>query len=102
MYGWDLCPGTATVTEKPYKEPLKLANESMVTHKPGQYATCGEPIAERNNGLSLNEVGLDGLEVTCSPRDPRFAGSNPAQVDGFFQNVKILSTSSPGVPSLKK
>ena len=41
-------------------------------------------------------VGLGGLEVTCLPRDPRFAGSNPADVDGFFQDVKILSTSSLG------
>ena len=32
-----------------------------------------------------------------SPRDPRFAGSNPTEVDGFFfQDVKILSTSPPG------
>ena len=41
-------------------------------------------------------VGLGGIGVTCSPRDPRFAGSNPAEVDGFFQGVKILSTSPPG------
>ena len=34
-----------------------------------------------------------GLGVTYSPRDPRFAGSSPAEVDGFFQDVKILSTS---------
>ena len=27
-------------------------------------------------------VGLGGLGVPCSPRDPRFAGSNPAEVDG--------------------
>ena len=33
-------------------------------------------------------VGLGGLGVTCSPRDPRFAGSNPTEVDGFFQDVK--------------
>ena len=26
----------------------------------------------------------------------RFAGPNPAEVDGFFQDVKILSTSPPG------
>ena len=26
-------------------------------------------------------VGLGGLGVMCSPRDPRFAGSNPADVD---------------------
>ena len=41
-------------------------------------------------------VGLGGFGATCSPRDPRFAGSNPAKVDGFFQDVKILSTSPPG------
>ena len=27
-------------------------------------------------------VGLGGLGVTCSPRDPRFAGSNLAEADG--------------------
>ena len=37
-------------------------------------------------------VGLGGLEVTCSPRDTKFTGSNPAEVDVFFQEVKILST----------
>ena len=41
-------------------------------------------------------VSLGGLGLTCSPRDPRFAGSNPAKVDGFFQNVKILSRSPLG------
>ena len=42
------------------------------------------------------KIGLGGLGVTCSPRDPRFAGSTPAQVDGFFQDVKFLSTTPPG------
>ena len=48
-----------------------------------------------------------GLGVTCLPLDPRFAGSNPTEVDGFFQDVKILSTRplggtlKLGVPSLK-
>ena len=41
-------------------------------------------------------VFLGGLGVTCSPRDPRFAGSNPAEVDGFLQDIKILSTSPTG------
>ena len=45
-------------------------------------------------------VSLGGLGVTCSPRDPRFAGSNLSEVDGFFQDVKIMSTSPLGVPSL--
>ena len=31
------------------------------------------------------EVGLGGLGITCSPRDPRFAGSNPVEVGGFFK-----------------
>ena len=44
----------------------------------------------------IKVVGLGGLGVTCLPRDPRFAGSNPAEVDGFFQDVKFLSTSPPG------
>ena len=46
--------------------------------------------------LSTWKVGLGGLGVTCSPWDPRFASSNPAEVDGFFQDVKILSTSPTG------
>ena len=39
-------------------------------------------------------VGLGGLGEHAW--DPRFAGSNPTEVDGFFQNIKILSNSSPG------
>ena len=34
--------------------------------------------------------------LTYSPLDPRFAGSIPAGVDGFFQSVKILSMTSFG------
>ena len=41
-------------------------------------------------------VGLGGLEVTCSPRDQRFASSNPAEVDDFFQDLRILSANPPG------
>ena len=40
------------------------------------------------------EVG--GLRVTCSPQDPKFAGSNPAEDDGIFQDVKIQTISPPG------
>ena len=32
-----------------------------------------------------SRIGLCDLGVTYSPRDPRFAGSNPAEVDGFFR-----------------
>ena len=44
----------------------------------------------------VNLVGDESASVTCSPRNLRFAGSNPAEVDEFFQDVKILSTSPPG------
>ena len=37
------------------------------------------------NKIQIMIVGLGGLVVTCSPRDPRFAGSNSAEVDGFFR-----------------
>ena len=32
--------------------------------------------------------GLGGLGVTCSPRDPRFAGSNPPEISGSLKNLK--------------
>ena len=41
-----------------------------------------------------HKVGLGGLGVTCSHRDPWFADSNPAEVEGFFPGVKLLSTVS--------
>ena len=46
--------------------------------------------------LIFKLVGLGGVGVKCSPRDPRFMGSNPAEVDGSFQDVKILSTNLSG------
>ena len=36
----------------------------------------------------LNTVGLSGLGVMCSPRDPRFVGSNPTEVGRFFSGRK--------------
>ena len=44
----------------------------------------------------VSQVGLGGLGVTCSLRNPRFAGSNPAEVDGFFHDVKMLTTNPLG------
>ena len=44
----------------------------------------------------LNFIRDCDLKVTCSPRDLRFAGSNPAEGDDFFQGVKLLSKSLPG------
>jgi hypothetical protein len=35
-------------------------------------------------------VALGGLLVACLPLDPRFAGSNPAEDDGFLRVIKIL------------
>ena len=43
--------------------------------------------------------GLGGLGITCLPRDPRFAGSNPAEVDGLFQYKSSGRDSRLGVPS---
>ena len=43
----------------------------------------------------IHSIDLGDLGVTYSPRDPRFASLNPVEVDGFFQDVKILSTSLP-------
>ena len=55
--------------------------------------------------ISDDELSVFGsLGVTCSPRDPRLTGSSPTEIDGFFQDVKILSISSPfklRVPSLR-
>ena len=47
---------------------------------------------EHQNSICL----IGGLGVTCYPGDLKFAGSNPTEVDGFFHNVKILSTNPPG------
>ena len=52
-----------------------------------------------SQGPSINiyiYVGLGGLGVTCSPRDPRFDGSNLAEVDGFFSGRKNPEHKSSG------
>ena len=54
-----------------------------------------EKQSTNSSTMSSLTVYKVGLGVRCSPRDTRFAGSNPTEVDGFFQDVKILSTSSP-------
>ena len=52
-------------------------------------------------------VGLGGLGVTFWPRNPRFAGSNPTEVDGFFSGRKNPEHKSSGknfkleIPSLR-
>ena len=48
-------------------------------------------------GSSISYLfGLGGLGVMCLPQDTMFVGSNLAEVNGVFQDVKILSTSPPG------
>ena len=46
--------------------------------------------------VSNVRVDPSGLGLSYSHLDPRFAGSIPAGVDGFFQSVKILSMTSFG------
>jgi hypothetical protein len=41
-------------------------------------------------------VVLGGLVVSVLAMDPRFAGSIPAEVDGFLRVIKIRSTTSFG------
>ena len=66
-----------------------------------------EPITKSKIKIQDTMFHSYGHGVKSSPRDPRFAGSNPAEVDGFVLDVKILSTSPPGgtlslgVPSLR-
>ena len=66
--------------------PKKKSSRNASNHKTN---------VEINASLTKDSVGLGGLGVTGLTRDHRFAGSNPAEVDGFFQDVKILSTSPP-------
>ena len=67
--------------------PWIMEPGKLIPHSQGLY---------NNTYPKSNQVGLGGLGVMCLPKDPRFAGSNPAEVDGFFQDVKILSTSPQG------
>ena len=48
-----------------------------------RYVTVAAVAQWRYHYLSPTVV-LGGHGVTCSPRDPRFTGSNPAEVDGFL------------------
>ena len=42
------------------------------------------------------QIGLGGLGVTRSPRDPRFAGSNPTEIDKYFSGRKNPEHKSSG------
>ena len=58
---------------------------------PSSYNTLYSVILAKvlHSYLLILLVSLGALGVTCSPRDPRFADSNPAEVDGFFSGRKI-------------
>ena len=47
-----------------------------------------DDIISQASRVHKESVGLGGLGVTCSPQDPRFAGSDPAEVDGYFSGHK--------------
>ena len=49
-------------------------------------------LAKHLHTLSITVISW----LSYSPLDPRFAGSNPAWVNGFFQSIKILSMTSFG------
>ena len=46
----------------------------------------GDPVVLATFLSEVNIIifGLGGVGITYSPRDPRFAGSNPTEVDGFY------------------
>ena len=52
-------------------------------------------ISKAKSTLLINRYTV-GLGVTCSSGDPRFAGSNPAEVDGFFLGRKNSEHKSSG------
>ena len=55
-------------------------------HKNRAYSIPETLLQENNYFNALSRPC--GLGVTCSPRDPKFAGSNPTEVDGFFSRRK--------------
>jgi hypothetical protein len=44
--------------------------------------------------VGRKDVDLGGLVVACLPLDPKFAGSNAAEDDGFLRAIKIRSAAS--------
>ena len=76
--------------------PEEVPDDEMESPRTQLYRPAVECKTFNSTWIKEVPVGLGGLGVTCSPRDPRFACSNPAEVHRFFQDVKILSTSRPG------
>ena len=46
--------------------------------------------------IFVKNIGLGDPGVTCLPRDPKFAESNTAEVDGFFSGRKHPEHKSSG------
>ena len=75
--------------------PYELNNRQLEKHK----KTCESLLTQYKRKWFLHSIVNDekvGLGVMCLSWDTRFRGSNPAEVDEIFQDIKILSTSPPG------
>ena len=57
---------------------LAKADNSTTSYSAARVLITVSPISSFLKRLNFTFVGLGGLEVRCSPLDPRFAGSNPA------------------------
>ena len=49
-----------------------------------------------NSVIQIDKVLASGVQGNMLASRSKLRGSNPAEVDGFFQDVKILSTSPTG------
>jgi hypothetical protein len=51
-------------------------------------------VARKTNSLPFKHVavGLGGLVASCLPLDPKFAGSNPDEDEGFLRAIQIRRT----------
>jgi hypothetical protein len=68
-----------------------------------RYVRNSEQAAWRNHCLNTSVAAecrgkvpltLGGLVIACLQLDPRFAGSHPAEVDGFLKAIKVRSMTS--------
>ena len=61
-------------------------------HPPPPFSLCfysiGAVYKDPSVGVSLDVRGFGGLEVSCWPLVPKFAGSNPTEAVGFFRAKK--------------
>ena len=69
-----------------FQIPFACNPPLMRDHAPQQYSITG----------NIYAMFVYLYNISLSPRDLRIAGSNPTEVDGLLQDIKILSTSPPG------